>query len=116
MLGKVILRVQPRIVSVSNIRWNWQGFLTKRFDRASGQYKYDDWERVMLGSQEPTKGGKSLLQRHLNNEEHIKPTEIKRRTTSRVLYDRKIKRIDDLMKYIQFMKDHPDDFKAGRKK
>ena len=98
------------------VRWNWQGYLTTRFDRATGKYKYDDWDQLIMGSQEPTKAGKSLLQRHLYNEEHIKPKEIKRRTASRIIYDRKIKRIDDLTKYIQFMKDHAYDFKPGRKK
>lgn len=117
LLNKALFKIKPHtaVGVLATVRWNWQGFLTQRFDRASGQYKFDDWEKLMLGSQEPTKAGKSLLQRHLNNEEHIKPKEIKRRTTSRVLYDRKIKRIEDLTKYIQFMKDHPDDFKSGRK-
>jgi hypothetical protein len=81
MLGKLLLQLQPRRIQTS-VRWNWQGYLTKRFDRATGQYKYDDWERIIMGSQEPTKGGKSLLQRHLNNEEHIKPTEAKRRVSA----------------------------------
>ena len=116
MLGKIFLQLQPRRTAQSSVRWNWQGFLTKRFDRATGEYKYEDWEKVIMGSSEPTKAGKSLLQRHLNNEEHIKPKEIKRRTTARVIYERKTRRIDDLTKYIQFMKDHPDEFKSGRKK
>jgi hypothetical protein len=115
MLGKFLL-LQPRQNAVLRVRWYWQGFLTKRFDRATGEYKYDDWEKIVMGSQEPTKAGKSLLQRHLNNEEHLKPTEIKRRTAARIIYNRKIKRIDDLTKYIQFMKEHPDDFKPGRNK
>jgi hypothetical protein len=99
-----------------SIRWNWQGFLTKHYDRATGKYKYDDWDNIMLGAAEPMKGSRSLLDRHLNNEEHIKPKEVKRRTAARVIYERKIKRIDDLTKYIKFMRDHPDDFDRGKSK
>jgi hypothetical protein len=98
------------------IRWNWQGYLTKYYDRATGKYKYNDWGDILMGSAEPMKGTRSLLQKHLYNEEHVKPKEVKRRTTARVIYNRQIKRIDDLTKYIKFMKDHPDEFDRGRKK
>lgn len=98
------------------VRWNWQGFLTKHYDRATGKYKYDDWENILLGSSEPMKGSRSLLQTHLYNEEHVKPKEVKRRTAAKVIYNRQIKRVDDLTKYIKFMKDHPDEFDRGRKK
>ena len=69
-----------------------------------------------MGSSEPMKGSISLLEKHLHNEEHVKPKEVKRRTTARVIYNRQIKRIDDLTKYIKFMKDHPDEFDRGKKK
>lgn len=78
MIGKIFCQLQPRRTQKNSIRWNWQGFLTKRYDRATGQYKYEDWDKVLYGYQEPNKGGVSLLQRHLENEEHIKPTAIKR--------------------------------------
>jgi hypothetical protein len=96
-------------------RWNWQGFLTKHYDRATGKYKYNDWSEILMGSAEPMKGGRSLLQKHLYNEEHVKPKEVKRRTAARVIYTRQMKRIEDLTKYIKFMKDHPDEFDRGQK-
>lgn len=98
------------------VRWNWQGCLTKYFDRATGTYKYDNWDNVLAGSAEPTKKGQSLLQMHLRNERHIKPKEVKRRTNSRIIYDRKIKRIEDLTKYIKLMKSGPEEFNRDFRK
>jgi hypothetical protein len=50
--------------------------LTRRLDRKTGQYKYDDWEYLARGFQEPTLlSGETLLSRHLKQKEHIKPTE-----------------------------------------
>jgi hypothetical protein len=98
------------------LRWNWQGYLTKHYDRATGKYKFDDWDNIIMGSSEPMKGSRSLLQKHMFDEEHVKPKEVKRRTAARVIYNRQIKRIDDLTKYIKFMKDPPDEFDRGQKK
>lgn len=103
-------------VALLTIRWNWQGCLTKYFDRATGTYKYEDWDNILAGSAEPTKRGQSLLQMHLRSERHIKPKEVKRRTNDRVIYERKIKRIEDLTKYIKLMKSGPEEFnRDGRK-
>lgn len=55
--------------------------------------------------------GKSLLQRHLMIREHIKPAERKRRINANKVYRRKVKRIEDLMNYIKFMKDNGQDWK-----
>jgi hypothetical protein len=104
------------VFSAVCVRWNWQGFLTKHYDRATGTYKYDDWDSVVTGSPEPMKGSQSLLQLHLRKERHIKPTEEKRRNAARVTYERKIKRVDDLTKYIKFMQDHPEEFKGSKSK
>ena len=98
------------------VRWNWQGYLSKHFDRTTGKYKFDDWNNILLGSVEPMKGNRSLLATHLYNEEHIKRTEMKRRKAAKAIYDRSMKRIDDLTKYIKFLQDHPDEFDGGRKK
>jgi hypothetical protein len=102
--------------ALQSMRFNWQGFLTKHYDRATGKYKYDDWDEIMTGSTEPMKGSKSLLERHLNNVEHIKPKEIKRRINERIILDSQTKRIDDLTRYIKFMREHPEDFGRSRKK
>ena len=119
------------------VRYHWQAVITKRLDRTSNtrfkdrnkdpaagslsdnnnnnnvasQYKFDDWAYVARGFQEPTKlGGKSLLQRHLETREHMKPTTQRQRIKSRQVYERSVKRVEDLTSYIQFVKDHKEDF------
>jgi hypothetical protein len=98
-------------------RWNYQVFLTRRLDRKTGQYKYDDWEYLAKGIQEPTLlNGETLLNRHLKQEEHIKPTEGNRRLNDAKLYRRSRKHVEDLTSYIQFVNQEPgDEKKKGRK-
>jgi hypothetical protein len=85
-------------------RWNYQVFLTRRLDRRTGQTKYDDWEYLARGFQEPSlQGGESLLQRHLKQKEHIKPTEVRRRLNDAKVYRRSKKHVEDLTSYIQFV-------------
>jgi hypothetical protein len=110
-------------------RSHWQAFLTKKLDRSAnirgtgarddsgeeseqGQYRYDDWVNVARGFQDPMKDRKSLLQLHLDtSREHIKPTEQRRRIKSNKIHQRSVKRVDDLNSYIQFVKDHKEDFR-----
>ena len=87
-------------------RWNWQIFLDRRFDKETGKYKYDDWDRVIMSVKEPRlANGMSLLRRSLMRNHHVKPTTKKKRVNEGKEYRRKIKRIDDLTNYIQFMKE-----------
>jgi len=96
-------------VLVGGIRQNWQVVLGRRFDRATGTYKYQDWDELVFSFREPTKhDGTNYLQRHLNQEEHIKPTELKRRINERKVYRRSVKRLEDLTSYIQFMRDNDE--------
>jgi len=91
-------------------RWNWQVFLRRRFDRRTGQYKYEDWDDLIMSFQEPSlSSGVSLRQRDWAATEHIKPTERKRRINSRKTYDRDVKRIEDLTNYIKFIQDNKDE-------
>ena len=69
---------------------------------------YPDWEELAGGFPEPSKGSQSLLQRHLEQEEHIKPTEIKRRINSAKAYRRSLQQLEDLTSYIQFTKEQDD--------
>lgn len=113
------------------IRSHWQAFLTKKLDRTSNTtqrsvdnttaesvdnirsavYKYEDWINVIRGFHDPMKHNKSLLERHLNTKVHVKPTEQKRRIKSNQIYQRSVKRVDDLASYIQFVRDHKEDFR-----
>jgi hypothetical protein len=97
-------------------RWNYQVFLTRRLDRKTGQYKYDDWEYLARGFQEPTLlSGETLLSRHLKQKEHIKPTEQNRRLNDAKLYRRSRKHVEDLTSYIQFVNQEPGDEKTKKK-
>lgn len=84
-------------------RSNWQIVLERRMEK--GKLKYQDWDELVNGFQEPSKGSKSLLQRHLDQEEHIKPTEIKRRINQKKKYVRSVKQLEDLTSYIKFVQD-----------
>jgi hypothetical protein len=50
--------------------------------------------------------GRSLLMRDQRATRHIKPTERKRRINSKKIYERNIKRVEDLSNYIKFMQKH----------
>jgi len=120
-------------------RWNWEVVLRRRWNPATRKVQYEDWDSVVFQIQEPTKqqdsdggivsGGRnrgspdgvttvSLLERHLQQEEHIKPTELNRRLNSAKIYKRSVKRVNDLTKYIQFVhrQEEEEDGKAGSTK
>jgi len=87
------------------LRQNWQIVLQKEKQK-NGEYKYPDWEEVASDIPEPMKNSRlSLLDRHLRNTEHIKPTEMKRRINSKKEYERSLKKLNDLTKYIHFIRD-----------
>lgn len=93
-------------------RWHWQIHLTKKFDKESGKFKYEEWTQsralnvTKAAVKEPTLvDGTSLLGRDLAHTEHIKPTRIKKRRKEQVQYSRKMKRTEDLLNYIQFIND-----------
>jgi hypothetical protein len=84
--------------------------LETRLDRSSGKQKYQNWDELVFGFHEPAKGNKqSLLQRHLDEEEHIKPTELKRRVNQGKKYRRSVKHLQDLTSYIHFVREHKDE-------
>jgi hypothetical protein len=87
-------------------RHNWQVVLRKRLDRRTGKVKYEDWDYLSLGMEEPKLlSGTTLLNRHLGATEHVKPTELRRRLNSAKVYKRNVKRLDDLKTYIKFVQD-----------
>ena len=101
----------------NTVRCHWQMVLSRYQDKQTGKLKYQDWDTLVHQFQEPTKeiaspdGGSSgrnravsLLQRHLAQEEHIKPTEIKRRIQQKQTYTRSVKQLEDLTRYIQFVR------------
>jgi hypothetical protein len=105
------------MIGSTSRRWNYQVFLTRRLDRKTGQYKYDDWEYLARGFQEPSLlSGETLLSRHLKQKEHIKPTEQNRRLNDAKLYRRSKKHVEDLTSYIQFVNQEPGDEKTKKKK
>jgi hypothetical protein len=107
---------QPQDGSSMSRRWNYQVFLTRRLDRKTGQYKYDDWEYLARGFQEPALlSGETLLSRHLKQKEHIKPTEQNRRLNDAKLYRRSRKHVEDLTSYIQFVNQDGKEEKTKRK-
>jgi hypothetical protein len=97
-------------------RFAWQAVLTKFRDPATGQLKYRDWDEIMAGARDPMKGNQTLLDRYDEEERHTKRTTVKKELKARIYYNRKMKQIDDLLSYIKFMKEHPDDFAMGKPK
>jgi hypothetical protein len=96
---------------------HWQAVIRRnRTDPKTGQPKFQDWDEIIDGFQSPTLAttGQSLLERHLRAERHIKPKEVRRQINSAKIYKRSVKRVDDLVSYIQFMrkksKEDVDDF------
>jgi hypothetical protein len=97
-------------------RNNWQVVLRKRFDKRSGKVRYEDWDYLAMGMEEPKLlSGNTLLNRHLQETEHIKPTELKRRLNSAKTYRRSAKRLDDLKTYIKFTQDAESDEARSKK-
>ena len=95
---------QQHALAPAQRRWNWQIYLKQRFDKESGKLKYDDWDQAILTMKEPTLvDGTTHLKRSLARTHHIKPTTMNKLINQRKEYRRKIKRIDNLTHYIQFM-------------
>jgi len=94
---------------------HWIAYMEKRYDRKTGQWKYKDWDEILRGVQEPMKGnGESELERHTRAKRHVKPNQEKQRRKDRKIYYKDVKKVEDLLKYVQFMKDHPKDFPEAR--
>jgi hypothetical protein len=118
MLRRALLQLATRRPAVNRCgswtvlptRAHWQGTIQKRFDRETGTWRYQDWDEVMLSSAEPMKGNRPLLDRYLAQKKHIPPSEQKRRLQDKRIYDRSVKRIRDLTKYIKFAREHRSDF------
>ena len=71
--------------------------LRKRLDRRTGKLRYENWDYLAMTIEEPQlPGGETLLNRHLGQTEHIKPTEARRRLQSAQVYRRSVKRLEDL--------------------
>jgi len=96
----------PQQQQTQQLRWNWQAVIRRRRDQRTGKPRYEDWGTVVRAFKEPElPDGTSLLERHLSEVEHIKPTELKRRLNAAKIYRRSVKRVDDLTKYIKFMQE-----------
>ena len=61
------------------------------------------------------KGDKTILEMKQRQLRHIVPTEVRRRKKAKKVYDRTVKKVQELTKYIQFAKDHPNEFKKKKK-
>jgi len=127
MLGKVtfqkLLAQQPRMMKqphqltlqnplFATRQSHWMAYLQQRVDRKTGEKKYVEWSEIIRGVEEPMKNGKHEVDRHLGQKRHIKRNVLKQDKKDKVIYNRKVKKVEDLLKYIQFMKDRPDDFPA----
>lgn len=85
--------------------------MSQYYDKASGTYKNRDWDEIMLGCVDPRNGkGELLLDRYQNNPRHVKRKDIRRFKKERVEYERKVRQIEELTNYIQFVRDHKDEF------
>lgn len=99
------------------VAYHWQAVIRKRIiDPKTGEHKYEDWDHVIRSFQHPsalTHPGAAttttLLDRHLAQDRHIKPTEIRRRINSAKAYRRSVRRVDDLASYIQFIQETKKD-------
>lgn len=101
-------------VRQQQLRFAWQAVLTKYRDQRTGEYKYRDWNDIMRGAKDPMKGTKTLLDIYDGKKRHTKRTTLKKQLKERIHYENKLRQIDDLSKYIKFMKDHPNEFRNGR--
>ena len=63
---------------------------------------------------EPMKSGKYEVDRDMNQKHHIKKNQIKHRMKSAAKGKRDAQKVEELLKYIQFMKDHPTEFPVTR--
>jgi hypothetical protein len=84
-------------------------------DPKTGQRKYEDWDYVIRGFQQPValshpgaKTTTTLLARHQAAERHVKPAERRRRVNSAKAYRRSVQRVDDLASYIRFVQQNKD--------
>jgi hypothetical protein len=96
-------------VQVAN---HWQAVIRRnRTDPKTGQPTFQDWDDLMANFQTPKLAttGQSLLERHQRAERHIKPKEVRRQINSAKIYKRSVKRVDDLVSYIQFMHEKKKD-------
>jgi hypothetical protein len=97
---------------IAAVRHNWQMVLGKKYDKEKKEFKYEDWDTLIHQFREPETYQKvSLHKRHVAQEEHIKPTEQKRRINSRKEHARSVKQLNDLSSYIKFIRDHEADMK-----
>jgi hypothetical protein len=89
-------------------RWNYQYFLGKYYDPATGKWKYEDWSPAIRAFKEPTVGGNRIPLVALDwiNKEHVKPTVYNKMLKSEKVYNRKMKQIADLAHYIKFRKQY----------
>lgn len=96
------------------VRWHWQAVLRKRKDPKTGKLTYQDWGQVIRGFQEPSlSDGTRLYDQYFKEERHIKPTEARRRLKSAIVHRRALKRVDDLLSYIQFTRKGSRDSKES---
>ena len=93
---------------------NWMVYLHKRYDRKTGEWKYADWNDIIRGVEEPMKNGKYEVDRHMNQKHHIKKNQIKHQMKTAEKGKRDAQKIEELLKYIQFMKDRPNEFQETR--
>jgi len=89
----------------------WVEFVNERYDPRSGNYKSEDVEMTVSRIQEERgSSGQPILMAPKNqrNARHVKPTTYRKELANKIAYQRKRQEVTDLIKYIQFTKDHKD--------
>mmetsp|Transcript_7007 Transcript_7007/g.9112 ORF Transcript_7007/g.9112 Transcript_7007/m.9112 type:complete len:131 (+) Transcript_7007:208-600(+) len=88
------------------IRSYWQIVLTKKPDKETGKLVFDRWTYLIRGHQEPRLGnGMTFSQRDAMNRRHLKPWMKKRIATEKKEWNRKCREADELLNYVQFMRE-----------
>ena len=126
MLAKTVLQRlvrHPQLMQPSNTtshqlfatrQSHWMVYLHKRYDRKTGEWNYADWDDIIRGVEEPMKNGQYEVERRASQPRHVKKNVLKQRMKDNVIAKRDTKQVEDLLKYIQFMKNHPEDFPNAR--
>mmetsp|Transcript_29583 Transcript_29583/g.68842 ORF Transcript_29583/g.68842 Transcript_29583/m.68842 type:complete len:141 (+) Transcript_29583:88-510(+) len=87
-------------------RSNYQLVISKRYDRKSGKMVYEDWNHLVRGVHRPSyKDGRSIQGVQMRQKRHIKKWMKKRKAKEQREYERDQKKVNDLLRYIDFMKD-----------
>lgn len=104
-------QTHPCRQQVRALAMGWVEFVEQRFNPKTQAYKSEDPEQTARRLQEEVDSkGRTLLSLPKNQKSarHVKPTTYRKELKNRVAYERKRQEVMDLIKYIQFVKDHKD--------